>query len=53
MERVLSGNQPYWGALEWNFTAVPIAIIDTSGDIRWFMNPSSIYDLKSISSLAL
>ncbi|MCZ5238347.1 aryl-sulfate sulfotransferase, partial [Escherichia coli] len=23
-------------------------IIDTSGDIRWFMNPSSIYDLKSI-----
>lgn len=40
-------NNPTGGALEWNFTTAN-AIIDTSGDIRWFMNPSSIYDLKSI-----
>ena len=40
-------NNPVGGALEWNFYPVN-AIIDSKGDIRWFMNASPIYDLKSI-----
>ncbi len=40
-------NNPVGGALEWNFYPM-IAIIDTAGETRWFMDPKSIYDLNSI-----
>ncbi|MDV2059197.1 aryl-sulfate sulfotransferase [Salmonella enterica] len=40
-------NNPVGGALEWNFYPVN-TIIDSAGDIRWFMKASPIYDLKSI-----
>lgn len=40
-------NNPVGGALEWNFYPIN-AIIDTAGEIRWFMNANPIYDLKSI-----
>ena len=40
-------NNPVGGALEWNFYPMN-GIIDTQGEIRWFMDPKSIYDLNSI-----
>ena len=40
-------NNPVGGALGWNCASM-IAIIDTAGETRWFMDPKSIYDLNSI-----
>lgn len=40
-------NNPTGGALEWNFYPRN-AIIDTAGDIRWYMLADSIYDIQSI-----
>ncbi|CFR04978.1 Arylsulfotransferase (ASST) [Yersinia frederiksenii] len=40
-------NNPTGGALEWNYYPQN-AIIDTSGEIRWYMFVPSIYDLNSI-----
>ncbi|MCZ6159672.1 aryl-sulfate sulfotransferase [Campylobacter ureolyticus] len=39
-------NNPTGGALEWNYTP-QIFILDTKGEIRWYMEPSKIYNLKS------
>ena len=40
-------NNPMGGALQW--TRPPInAIIDTTGAIRWYMDPDAIYDVESI-----
>lgn len=43
----VSWNNPEGGALEWNFEP-QVAVIDTTGEIRWFMDASSIYDINSI-----
>ena len=43
----VSWNNPEGGALEWNFDP-QVAIIDTAGDIRWFLDASTIYDIDSI-----
>ena len=40
-------NNPVGGALEWNFEPIN-AIIDTKGEVRWYMLPDPIYDLNSI-----
>ncbi len=40
-------NNPAGGALEWNFSPLN-AIIDTKGEIRWYMLPRGIYSLNSI-----
>ena len=40
-------NNPVGGALEWSFTPQN-EVIDTKGEIRWFLDPVSIYDLNSI-----
>lgn len=40
-------NNPVGGALEWNFEPIN-AIIDTKGEVRWYMLPDKIYDLNSI-----
>lgn len=40
-------NNPTGGALEWNFYPRN-AMIDTSGDIRWYMFADPIYDITSI-----
>lgn len=40
-------NNPMGGALEWNFEPIN-AIIDTKGEIRWYMNADPIYNLNSI-----
>lgn len=40
-------NNPTGGALEWNFTPIN-AVIDTKGEIRWYMLPSKIYDFESL-----
>ena len=42
-------NNPAGGALEWNYYPQN-AIIDTTGDIRWYMLADPIYDLNSIYS---
>ncbi|MSN95940.1 aryl-sulfate sulfotransferase [Campylobacter sp. FMV-PI01] len=39
-------NNPTGGALEWNYNP-QIFIIDTTGEIRWYLEPSKIYNLKS------
>ena len=39
-------NNPMGGALEWNYNP-QIFILDTKGEIRWYMEPSKIYNLKS------
>lgn len=33
------------GALEWNYSP-QIFILDTKGDVRWYLEPSKIYNLK-------
>ena len=40
-------NNPMGGALEWNYGAQN-AIIDTTGEIRWYMDPDAIYDATNI-----
>ena len=42
-------NNPMGGALQWNRPPVN-AVIDTTGAIRWYMDPDAIYDLDSIYS---
>ena len=42
-------NNPMGGALTWNF--VPqIAIVDSTGEIRWYLDPRTIWDPESIYS---
>jgi len=40
-------NNPTGGALEWNYYPQNF-VIDTKGEVRWYMNANPIYDLKSI-----
>ena len=40
-------NNPMGGALEWN-RYPQNAIIDTTGEIRWYMDPTTIYDFNDI-----
>ncbi|MDR2173182.1 MAG: aryl-sulfate sulfotransferase [Burkholderiales bacterium] len=40
-------NNPTGGALEWNYHPLN-AVIDTSGDVRWYMFAQPIFDLGSI-----
>lgn len=40
-------NNPVGGALEWNYWPQN-AIIDTNGDVRWYMFANPIYDLNSL-----
>ncbi len=40
-------NNPMGGALEWNYHPQNF-IIDTKGEVRWFMNAAPIYDINSI-----
>ncbi|TSK05061.1 MAG: aryl-sulfate sulfotransferase [Geobacter sp.] len=40
-------NNPTGGALEWNYYPQNF-IVDTKGEVRWYMKADSIYDLKSI-----
>ena len=40
-------NNPSGGALEWSFYPQN-AIIDASGDVRWYLNPETIYDMSSV-----
>ena len=40
-------NNPMGGALEWNYLPQN-AIYDTHGDLRWYMEPSSIYNPSDI-----
>ncbi|MSN95938.1 aryl-sulfate sulfotransferase [Campylobacter sp. FMV-PI01] len=40
-------NNPIGGALEWNYYPRNF-IIDTTGEVRWYMLPSKIYDLETI-----
>ena len=40
-------NNPIGGALEWSY-APQNAIIDATGEVRWYMLPDSIYDQETI-----
>ena len=40
-------NNPTGGSLEWNFYPQN-AIIDTKGEVRWYMNVEPIYDVESV-----
>lgn len=40
-------NNPMGGALEWNYYPRNF-IIDTTGEVRWYMLPGKIYDLETI-----
>lgn len=40
-------NNPTGGALEWNYYPQNF-IVDTKGEVRWYMNANPIYDFKSI-----
>ena len=40
-------NNPIGGALEWSYYPQN-AIIDASGDVRWYMLPDPIYDMETI-----
>lgn len=40
-------NNPAGGALEWNFYPQN-AIIDTKGEVRWYMHVEPIYDVESV-----
>lgn len=40
-------NNPVGGALEWNFYPQNF-ILDTNGDLRWYMLATPIYDLESV-----
>ena len=40
-------NNPTGGALEWNFYPQN-AIVDTTGEVRWYMQPQSIYDPRDM-----
>lgn len=40
-------NNPSGGALEWN-SYPQNAILDTQGEVRWFLQPQAIYDPRSI-----
>ena len=42
-------NNPMGGALEWNYYP-QITMLDTAGDIRWYLFANSMYDLNSIYS---
>ncbi|QKF64297.1 aryl-sulfate sulfotransferase [Campylobacter corcagiensis] len=39
-------NNPMGGALEWNYNP-QIFILDTKGEVRWYLDPAKIYNLKS------
>lgn len=38
-------NNPAGGAIEWNYTPNNF-ILDTKGEVRWYLEPSRFYDLK-------
>jgi len=38
-------NNPTGGAIEWNYSPNNF-ILDTKGEVRWYMQPDKIYDLK-------
>ncbi|MBE2985026.1 aryl-sulfate sulfotransferase [Campylobacter sp. RM9344] len=38
-------NNPAGGAIEWNYSPNNF-ILDTKGEVRWYLEPSKIYDLK-------
>lgn len=40
-------NNPTGGAIEWNFYP-QVAILDSKGAVRWYLEPSSIYDNQTI-----
>ena len=40
-------NNPVGGAMEWNFYPMN-AIIDTKGEVRWYMHVEPIYDVETI-----
>ncbi|MDO4937033.1 MAG: aryl-sulfate sulfotransferase [Sutterellaceae bacterium] len=40
-------NNPVGGALEWNFYPMN-AIIDTKGEVRWYMHVEPIYDVENM-----
>ena len=40
-------NNPTGGALEWSFYP-QVAMIDATGAVRWYLDPTSIYDNESI-----
>ena len=40
-------NNPMGGAMEWNFYPLN-AIIDTKGEVRWYMHVEPIYDVETI-----
>lgn len=40
-------NNPEGGTLQWN-SYPQNAVIDTKGEVRWYMNPQSIYDPRDI-----
>ena len=40
-------NNPVGGAMEWNFYPLN-AIIDTKGEVRWYMHVEPIYDVETI-----
>ena len=42
-------NNPSGGALEWNYYP-QITMVDTAGDIRWYLFANPMYDLNSIYS---
>ena len=42
-------NNPTGGALEWNYWPQN-TVIDTKGEVRWFMFANPIYDLNSLYS---
>ncbi|MGG7049207.1 MULTISPECIES: aryl-sulfate sulfotransferase [unclassified Campylobacter] len=39
-------NNPAGGAIEWNYTPNNF-VLDTKGEVRWYLEPSKIYDLKT------
>ena len=41
-------NNPTGGALQWN-NYPQNAIVDTKGDVRWYMQPDAIYDPRSLN----
>ncbi|MGH1600895.1 aryl-sulfate sulfotransferase [Campylobacter majalis] len=39
-------NNPAGGAIEWNYTPNNF-VLDTKGEVRWYLEPSKIYNLKT------
>ena len=45
-------NNPTGGALQWN-NYPQNAIVDTKGEVRWYMQPSAIYDPRSLNKAGI